>query len=282
MNLTTIFITGLFAGGLTCLAVQGGLLASSVASQETDNHILPAAAFLIARFVAYTALGLILGALGSAFQLSFSAQIGLQLVVVVFMVGTALNMLNVHPIFRYFVISPPRAVTRLIKNQSKSQAVFGPTILGAMTTLIPCGATQAMMAYALTTGSAITGGITMGVFILGTTPLFLAFGYVAKKLNSGSKGVLFNRLSAAAILVIAVFNLSGTAALAGIELPTKKSEVTNGSTVTQAEIFFSPYGYSTNPKVINVKAGTQIKLDLINRDAGGCIQAFTIPSLGIR
>ena len=158
MDIISIFITGLFAGGLTCLAVQGGLLATSVAQQEENKleeearrfgHLLPIVSFLAARLIAYTLLGLLLGSLGSVFQLSLSARIFLQFAAVVFMVGTALNLLQVHPVFRYFVIQPPKFLTRLVRNQSKSKAVFGPALLGAMTVLIPCGATQAMMAYAI-------------------------------------------------------------------------------------------------------------------------------------
>ena len=37
MNLVTIFFTGLFAGALTCLAVQGGLLAASIAQREEEK-----------------------------------------------------------------------------------------------------------------------------------------------------------------------------------------------------------------------------------------------------
>ena len=37
MNLWTVFLTGLFTGGLTCLAVQGGLLASTIAQREEEK-----------------------------------------------------------------------------------------------------------------------------------------------------------------------------------------------------------------------------------------------------
>lgn len=36
-NLVVVFLTGLTTGGLSCLAVQGGLLASSVAQQAEQN-----------------------------------------------------------------------------------------------------------------------------------------------------------------------------------------------------------------------------------------------------
>ena len=37
MNLWVIFLTGLTIGGLTCLAVQGGLLASVIAAREGEE-----------------------------------------------------------------------------------------------------------------------------------------------------------------------------------------------------------------------------------------------------
>ena len=76
MEITSIFITGLFAGGLTCLAVQGGLLASSIAQQEENKlegeakrfgHLLPIVSFLVTRLVAYTILGFFLGSIGTVF-----------------------------------------------------------------------------------------------------------------------------------------------------------------------------------------------------------------------
>ncbi len=83
MNIWIAFITGLTAGGLSCLAVQGGLLASSLAVQlEQDlqqggkngqrSHQIarPILFFLLAKLIAYTLLGFLLGLLGSVLQLT--------------------------------------------------------------------------------------------------------------------------------------------------------------------------------------------------------------------
>jgi sulfite exporter TauE/SafE len=75
------FITGLTTGGLSCLAVQGGLLASSLAHQIEQDILeagtqkgkrvahpktaLPIALFLLSKLVAYTILGFLLGLLGA-------------------------------------------------------------------------------------------------------------------------------------------------------------------------------------------------------------------------
>ena len=297
MDLLTIFVTGLFAGGLTCLAVQGGLLASSIAQQEEEKleeaarrtgHAIPILWFLATRLVAYILLGLLLGSVGSVAQLSLSARVFLQFAVAIFMIGTGLNLLQVHPIFRYFVIQPPKFLTRLVKNQSKSKSVFGPALLGAFTVLIPCGATQAMMAYAVSTGSPIAGAVTMFVFILGTSPLFFILGYVAKRLG-GKASANFSKVAAVAIILIALYNLKGALALSGSNFTvdnifSKQSQVKGAAsdTVSQATIYLTQSGYKSDPEVINVKGGARVKLKLVNQNGTGCIQAFTIPKLGIQ
>jgi len=107
VNIVTIFLTGLLTGGLTCMAVQGGLLAATIAQSEEERlqekakggNALPILAFLTSKLVAYTLLGFLLGLLGSFFQLSIQLRVILQIAVSIFMIGTALNILQVHPIF---------------------------------------------------------------------------------------------------------------------------------------------------------------------------------------
>lgn len=305
MDITSIFITGLFAGGLSCLAVQGGLLASSIAQQQSDTlkteaihgHAVPIFSFLLMRLVAYTILGALLGSLGSIVQLSLTARVVMQMVAAIFMIGTALNLLHVHPLFRFFILQPPKFLTRMIKNQSRSKDVFGPALLGAMTVFIPCGATQAMMAYAIAVGSPITGAITLFVFILGTSPLFFLLGYAAKKL-SGSLSETFNRVAGIAIILIALFNFNAALALAGSPVTfenaltainctvsfcdTSDSIKNTSEPVREATIYFTDRGYTTSPKSITIKSGTTIRLNLVNKTGAGCIQGFTIPKLGVQ
>ena len=142
MNLWPIFLSGLTVGGLSCLAVQGGLLASVIAAREEEDteedtsrkhNLWPVALFLTTKFIAYTALGFLLGSFGQALAFSDTVRIAMQLATGLYMVAIALNLLNVHPIFRYAVIQPPRFLTRMIKNQSKSKDLFAPSFLGAMT-----------------------------------------------------------------------------------------------------------------------------------------------------
>lgn len=153
MNLGLIFLTGLTTGGISCLAVQGGLLVSLIANLKAKQggnrrldllDWLPVLMFLLSKAIAYTVLGFLLGLFGSKISLNETAAAVFQIFTALFMFGTAMNLLNAHPLFRYLTITPPRFVRRLLKNSGKGEALFTPLILGALTVLIPCGVTQAM------------------------------------------------------------------------------------------------------------------------------------------
>lgn len=305
MNLWAIFLTGLFVGGLSCLAVQGGLLAATIAQREEERlkekvkkgNALPILAFLVAKLIAYTILGFLLGWLGSTFQLSLTAKTVLNFAVIIFMVGTALNILNVHPIFRYFVIQPPQFLTRLVRKQSKSNDIFAPAVLGAFTVFIPCGTTQAMMALAIASGNPLTGALILYAFVLGTSPLFFILGYFATKLGDAMHQK-FMRFAAFAIILLAVFNLNNSLALAGVNLDITRP-FANIICVVNPFCFSSDAGQNSiqgvtdNPNIeivsdgyypnnLSVKRGSLVTLNMKNTSGSGCIQAFTIPSLGIQ
>ena len=306
INLWAIFLTGLLTGGLTCLAVQGGLLAATIAQHEEDKfadktkktgNALPILSFLVAKLIAYTILGFLLGALGSVIELSLTAKVIMQCIVGIFMIGTALNLLHVHPIFRYFVIQPPKFLTRLVRVQSKSKALFAPATLGAFTVFIPCGTTQAMMALSIVSGNPFLGAAILASFIIGTSPVFFVLGYFATKLGDALHEK-FMKIAAYTLIVLAVFNLNTAAALAGSNITLESigrslyctmtfcnedSQVgvrPNTVTVTEPTITIGSRGYS--PNQLAIKAGSTVTLHLVNDGGGGCIQAFTIPKLGIQ
>lgn len=287
-NLLVIFLTGLITGGLTCLAVQGGLLASTISQREQERlqegvkqgNAKPILYFIAAKLVAYTILGFLLGWLGSFFTLSVKAQAILQFTVAIFMIGTALNLLNAHPFFRYFVIQPPKFLTRLVRNQSKSKDAFAPALLGAFTVFIPCGTTQAMMALAIASGSALYGGAILFAFILGTAPLFFLLGYFATKLGDAYQKKFF-KVAAVAIILLALFNIKGGLVLSGVDIGGSSNQaVAPTAASSEVAITITPNGYS--PQNLSIPAGAPVKLTLKNDKAYSCAQAFTIPKLGIQ
>lgn len=300
-NLWIVFLTGLTVGGLTCLAVQGGLLASTIAAQEEadlenknnrKHTIIATLAFLTTKLISYTALGFLLGAFGGSLNISSNVQITMQFIAGIYMVAIALNLLNVHPIFRYFVIQPPRFLTRIIRNQSKSKDIFAPAFLGALTVFIPCGTTLAMETLAISSASATTGALIMFFFVLGTTPVFFGVGFLTTILgdNFHSK---FLKLAGLLVLYLGIVAANGALVAFGspISLPSIQIDLSgnsrylaqntpdNISTNQNPEIDITSTGYS--PSYIRVKSGEVVNLTLKTKNAFSCASAFRIPSLGI-
>lgn len=302
MNLWVIFLTGLTVGGLTCLAVQGGLLASVIASREGEevkkgvnntNTVFPTLAFLVSKLIAYTLLGFVLGAFGGVIGISQSAQIIMQLLAGLYMVAIALNLLNIHPIFRYAVIQPPKFLTRKLRNQTKSKAIFAPALLGAMTIFIPCGTTLAMQALAISSANAFMGAAIMAAFVLGTAPLFFGIGWITSILGDNFRGK-FLKIAAVAVLYLGLSSINGSFIALGFPVnsltisnvfnsgfkPKSEEKLYSEAPIQQSiEIFVNANGYS--PNYLTVKKGQPVTVRLIGRDAYSCASAFRIPSLGI-
>lgn len=308
-QLIGIFLTGLLAGGLSCMAVQGGLLAATIAQRSNDAKALadkhelhlkqkvlggdakPILAFITAKLIAYTILGALLGWIGSALQLSAQVQIFLQVAVGVFMLGTALHMLKVHPVFRFFLIQPPHFLAKRIRQETKSKSIFAPAVLGAFTVFIPCGTTQAMIALSIASGNPVWGATILFAFVLGTSPIFFLLGYFTSKMAQSTKAT-FTRLAAIILLTLAVFNLNNAVALTGstltIDIMARNvwcvfdycNDLQNvPSPTNDVQITIGAAGYT--PANFSIKAGEQVTLSLVNQDGNNCAQAFTIPQLGI-
>ncbi|MBI2613398.1 MAG: sulfite exporter TauE/SafE family protein [Candidatus Levybacteria bacterium] len=300
MNLWVVFITGLTVGGLTCLAVQGGLLASVIAAKEEDeikkgvnrkNTVLPTLAFLLAKLIAYAVLGFILGAFGGAIGISQEVQIIMQLLAGIYMVAVAFDLLNVHPIFRYAVIQPPKFLTRRVRNQSRSKDLFAPAFLGAMTIFIPCGTTLAMEALAISSGNAFAGAAILSVFVLGTMPLFFGIGIITSFLGDNFREK-FLRIAAITVLYLGFSSINGALVAGGspisiqsvtedvlIAFGGNNSKKENIAITSNQQILVTSSGYS--PNYIKVKKGTPVTIQLRSQDAYSCASAFRIPSLGI-
>jgi sulfite exporter TauE/SafE len=301
MNLWVVFITGLTVGGLSCLAVQGGLLASVIAVKEEEeiekginrkNTVLPTLAFLLAKLGVHAIFGFLLGAFGNAIGISQTASVIMQFAAGLYMVAVGLNLLNVHPIFRYVIIQPPKFLARKVRNQSRSRDLFAPALLGAMTIFIPCGTTLAMEALAISSGNAFVGAAIMSVFILGTMPVFFGIGWATSILGNNFREK-FLRIAAVAVLYLGISSVNGALIVGGspITLQSVADDVSvvfggnsgiqnNNIGVTQnVEIIITSDGY--NPDYIRVKKGFPVTITLKTQNAYSCASAFRIPSLGI-
>ncbi len=307
-NLWIAFLTGLTTGGLSCLAVQGGLLASSLAQQlehdvaqtRSKRVAQPILLFLGAKMIAYTFLGFLLGALGSVLQLNAMTRAVLQLLIGIFMIGNALRMLNVHPIFRYFALEPPSQVTRYIRKTAKRDvSAITPLLLGALTVLIPCGVTQAMMATAMGTGNPLSGAALMAAFTLGTSPVFFAVAYSAAKLGAKLERAFMTAVAVVVLILglVAVesgLNLMGSPISATRLLQAAQKAPATGATPVIAEstatsptpgeaqtLTIQAFNDGYEPATQHAAANITYKLDIITDNTRSCARAFVIPTLNV-
>jgi sulfite exporter TauE/SafE len=281
------FITGLTSGGISCLAVQGGLLASAI-DEKSDKH-KSTLYFIVSKIVAYTILGAIFGALGSIFSFSITTQGILQILIGLFMLATAGRLLNLHPIFRYTVIQPPVFLLRKIKGISNEKNILTPILLGALTVLIPCGVTQAMLILAMGTGNAFSGGAIMFFFTLGTSPVFFALGMA---IQSIFKNNILSKVASLAIIIIGLSSINNGQVLRNSPhtfqnyvrvMFGQKTSDPNGVKIVdgkqEAIITATNSGYKTNFKTL--KRGVPVKLTINSKNVQSCARSFIIPSLNL-
>jgi uncharacterized protein len=312
MNLWLVFITGLTTGGLTCLAMQGGLLASVIATQKDqeikrDPHHpnlksfdrfdwMPVGMFLGSKLVVHILLGFLLGLVGSVLTMSLGVSLFFQLFAAFFMFAAAMNLLDVHPIFRFVVLQPPKFLNKYLKNTVRAQAFFAPALLGFLTVFIPCGVTQAMGVLAIQSGNPVSGALTMGVFVLGTLPMFALVGLATARLSENWRE-RFLRVAAYALLIMAVYGANGVLTVLGSPITIQRlvSPVTGFFSAER----FAPSHYTTSvvngvqlvtinvhsnryePDYVRVRQGVPVELNLVSNGAYGCATAFVFREFGI-
>ncbi len=210
----------------------------------------------------------------------------------VFMLGNALRMFNIHPIFRYFSIEPPKFITRYIRRTAKGTDTFTPLFLGALTVFIPCGVTQAIMAAALGTGSMAMGAALMLAFTLGTSPVFFIVAYLTTELGSRLEK-FFMRFVAAVVLILGLVTINGGLNVLGSPLSfqnlTRNLLPSNngsapvaqaaGSSFTDKDVVLYVQNQGYFPQTISAPAGKAFTLNLVTNKTYSCARDFVIPAL---
>lgn len=295
-NLGAVLVTGLFAGGLSCAAVQGGLLAGLVTRQRGDkpatglaDDLSPVGGFLAGKLLSHSLLGALLGALGAAASPSPAvtawAQICAGLLIVVF----GLAQLGA-PGLRRLTFTPPQSWTRFVRGRARSQSALAPAILGFATVLVPCGVTLSVEALALTSGSVWAGTAIMAVFVIGTSPLFAALGYLARKAATVWRGRLAV-VTGLAVLLLGVYTVNGGLVRVGSPLTAQAvgqafgigASPPSAETVTVAagrqEVVLTATADAYSPRNLAVNAGVPTTLIVRSQGAEGCVRGFVIPSM---
>jgi len=257
----------------------------AIQAQPRSNTAVPVLLFLGAKLVAYTLLGALLGWLGSYLTLSPMIRAALMILIGLFMLGNALRMFNIHPIFRFFSVEPPKFITRYIRRTAKGTDTFTPLFLGALTVFIPCGVTQAMMAAALGTGSLAMGAALMFAFTLGTSPVFFVVAYLATELGTRLEK-FFMRFVAVVVLILGLVTVNSGLNILGSPLSFQNltrnlfsSAQASQPVTAEGEVVLYVQNEGYFPQTLRAPAGKDLTLNLVTNQTYSCSRDFVIPAL---
>lgn len=216
----TAFLVGVIASVSTCMAVVGGLVLSMSASFAKEGEaVRPQALFHIGRLVSFFVLGGVIGALGSAFQLGALGIFILGIIVAAVLMILGINLLDIFPWARKLQPTLPAFLGKRVQGLKEVNHTVIPALIGAATFFLPCGFTQSMQIYTLTTGNFWTGALTMFIFALGTAPvlLLLSFGFlgIRERLRSG----VFFKTAGLVVIFFGLFNLINSLVAYGVIPP---------------------------------------------------------------
>ncbi len=213
----TAFTVGLIASVSTCMAVVGGIVLSLSASYVKEgDKVRPQVMFHISRLASFFFLGGAIGVLGSVFQLGATGMLILGLVVALVLLVLGVNLLDIFPWMKKLQITMPTGLGNRVHGLKNANHVLTPLVVGIVTFFLPCGFTQSMQIYTLTTGSFLKGGLTMFAFALGTLPVLALLSFSSLGIHKKTQSGIFFKTAGLIVIFFAVFNLINTLAGVGI------------------------------------------------------------------
>lgn len=243
-----LFIIGLMTS-VHCVAMCGGVnLSQCVQNEKTGNGkndalstLRPSLLYNLGRVISYTAVGFVVGGLGSLITFSNTMQGTIKLIAGIFMIIMGLNMLGIFPWLRRFQPRIPFLFSHSIENKKVGK---GPLLVGLLNGLMPCGPLQAMQIYALSTGSPFAGALSMFLFSLGTVPLMFGLGALSSYLGKRFTNKILT-VGAVLVVVLGMSMFSQGWSLSGWGFP----QIFSGSLSSKAD---------TDKNNVKVENGVQI------------------------
>jgi uncharacterized protein len=216
----TAFVIGVIASLSTCMAVVGGLLLSMSATfAKEGDQIKPQLMFHGGRLVSFFVLGGVIGLIGSAFTLNASATFVLGLVIGVVMLILGINLLDVFHGTKKMQLSMPKFIAKRAHGVAALNHTLTPLLVGIATFFLPCGFTQSMQLYTLTTGTFLGGGLTMFAFALGTLPVLALISFSSFSVQNSAKAGVFFKTAGLVVIMFALLNLTNSLVVIGVIPP---------------------------------------------------------------
>ena len=253
------------------------------------TRMRPQVAFNAGRVVGFALLGSLLGALGSTMSLPTRVTGVLVLAVAAVMFLLGIRLTGVSP--RVAAWSPrlPAGLSRALGLETAAEAGYShwrTALVGALTFFLPCGFTQAVQVYALSTASPLAAGAIMATFALGTTPGLLALASVPE-VTTGRRQVTVLRVVGVMVLAFALLNVSSGLNLLGLSggsaaggARTASANVTVAGGVQTVRMTQTTDGYVPADTVLYAGLPTRWVIEGTSRF--NCSAALRVPDLGVK
>ncbi len=290
---------GLAAGVSTCMALVGGLVLGLAASYQSGRpegagkvaQMRPALVLVGGRIAGYALFGALLGALGASVAMppALTAALMIGVAVVMLLLGTRLT--GVSPRLAGWSPTLPMGLGRRLglAGDDRGVAAYSDTraaTLGALTFFLPCGFTQAIQIFALSTGSPVYAAALLGTFAIGTAPGLLGLAGLPLVVPSRAKPTLL-RLVGVLVIGFAVLNGSAGLRLSGFTLPSLVGSVNAADpSILGADgvVRFTTYqkadGYS--PSNVTIYAGYPVEWTVVSSSTSTCAASIFAPGVDIR
>lgn len=305
----TALIASSFALGLAtsvhCISMCGPMvLTYAVRCGEGDGwrgQVAPNLTYQVAKIASYTLVGLVLGAIGSAFNVD-AVRPWVMAAAGLFMIILGLGMTGYAPWALRLTPRPPKAFVSALSRLRRKAAsdteegagtLAVPAAFGLMTGLMPCAPLQAAQLVAASSGSAVAGALVMLSFGVGTAPLMLAFGTASGSVPRAWKARLQVALAVVVIVGGLIF-LNRAALLTDFPISSRAVAAVfsgEGRAASLPDYAVSPDGAVEVPLVIQdvtyvpetlvIPAGRPVRLSVDRREAVGCSDRLVIPGLDL-
>lgn len=296
-SLGVVLLVGLTAGISTCMALVGGLVLG-ISARHREKHpeatsfqnFRPHLFFNLGRISSYFILGGVIGLAGKAFQLSGPTLGVMTIVVGLIMLILGIQISGLFPKVTAGGISIPGGIARILglkKHNEKEYSHTNSILIGALTFFLPCGFTQAMQLYAISTGSFISGALIMGIFALGTAPGLLGIGGLTSIIK-GKTSAIFFKFVAITLIAMAIFNVTNGFNLTGWKIGSNKAEeatindpnvkIENGVQV----VYMTQTSGGYKPNKFTIKKELPVKWVIDSKSSNSCASSIYLPKYNIR
>ncbi len=290
-NIATAGIIGLIAGVSSCMALIGGLVLA-LSARHSEQHpeatplqkFRPHLFFNLGRVLGFALFGGAVGLIGSALQPSPHFLAILTLAVGAVMVLLGLKLIEIFPVLQKINFTLPKFLSRIlgIHKESREYSHKNALIAGALTFFLPCGFTQAMQLYAVSTGNFMQGALIMSLFALGTTPGLLGIGWLSSAFT-GTKAKLFFTTAGLAVMLLGIFNISNASYIVFPQNRSNAQLQTNNLQTNEAaqEIRMNQGVTGYTPNQFIIKKGILVKWIITSTNQFTCASYISMPSYHI-